>query len=379
MLRAAEGFHLERPKPPFAAGHSIRTILTFADIAFEELRPKYMRGYGELPESVIPELNGLADELQGIVARMDAYLAGGLGGDLEARLHRLAEVGADTNLLARLERVISNQGLVEFRPALSRILDRLENGALEIALFGRVSSGKSSLLNHILGADVLPVGVTPITSVPTRIVCGTAPGVTAWFADRQPERCDISRLPEFAAERYNSGNARHVTKVVVALPSARLCEGVVFVDTPGLGSLATAGAVGTRADLPHCDLGAVLVDAGSTLTQEDLGTIQALYEAGIPASVLLSKADLLAPEDRAKAGQCIADHVAAQLGMPLEVYPGVCRPRRRRTSMFLAVSPSACVVPPARCSLARRASSTASRKARALRRRDSAVSSRWRL
>jgi GTP-binding protein EngB required for normal cell division len=321
MLRAAEGFGLERSEPPFGSVHSIRTVLTFADIAFEELRPKYMRGYGEVPESVISELNGLADELQGIVSRLDAYLVGGLGGDLEARLQRLAETGTDTDLLSRLERVISNHGLVEFRPALSMVLDRLENGALEIALFGRVSSGKSSLLNHILDADVLPVGVTPITAVPTRIVYGAPPRVTVWFADRQPERCDISRLAEFAAERHNPGNARHVTRIVVELPSTRLCEGVVFVDTPGLGSLATTGAAETRAYLPRCDLGVVLVDAGSTLTQEDLGTIQTLYEAGIPASVLLSKADLLVPEDRSRAGQYIADHIASELGLHLRVYP----------------------------------------------------------
>jgi len=43
------------------------------------------------------------------------------------------------------------------------ILDRLESKALEIALFGRVSSGKSSLLNYIVQSDVLPVGVNPIT------------------------------------------------------------------------------------------------------------------------------------------------------------------------------------------------------------------------
>jgi len=68
----------------------------------------------------------------------------------------------------------------------------------------------------------------------------------------------------------------------VELPAAGLREGVVYVDTPGLGSLATAGAAETKAYLPRCDLGIVLIDAGSTLTQDDLATIQTLYEAGNP-------------------------------------------------------------------------------------------------
>jgi GTP-binding protein EngB required for normal cell division len=34
---------------------------------------------------------------------------------------------------------------------LAAIVERLETDTLEIAVFGRVSSGKSSLLNHIAG------------------------------------------------------------------------------------------------------------------------------------------------------------------------------------------------------------------------------------
>jgi hypothetical protein len=111
-----------------------------------------------------------------------------------------------------------------------------------------------------------------------------------------------------------------VTRIVVELPAQRLREGVVYVDTPGLGSLATSGAAETRAYLPRCDLGVVLIDAGSTLTQDDLATIQTLYDAGIPASVLLSKADLLALADRERALQYVADHIRSDLGFELPVH-----------------------------------------------------------
>ncbi len=93
------------------------------------------------------------------------------------------------------------------------------------------------------------------------------------------------------AEQLNPGNEKHVTRIVVELGSARLRDGITFVDTPGLGSLATRGAAETLAYLPRCDLGVVLIDAGSTLTPDDLQTIQILYDAAIPATVLLSRAD----------------------------------------------------------------------------------------
>ena len=74
-----------------------------------------------------------------------------------------------------LAEIIDRHGLTEFRPTIGMLLDRAEDTALEIAVFGRVSTGKSSLLNHMIGADLLPVGVTPITAVPTRIGYGPKP------------------------------------------------------------------------------------------------------------------------------------------------------------------------------------------------------------
>ena len=86
-------------------------------------------------------------------------------------------------------------------------------------------------------------------------------------------------------------------RAVVEIPSARLSQGIVLVDTPGLGSLARRGAAETMAYLPACDLAILLIDAGATLNDEDIGTLRLLYEGGIPAIVLLSKADLLADAD----------------------------------------------------------------------------------
>ena len=69
------------------------------------------------------------------------------------------------------------------------------------------------------------------------------------------------------------------------------------MDTPGLGSLAKRGAAETLAYLPSCDLALLLIHAGARLNDEDIGTLRLLYEAGIPALVLLSKSDLLANDD----------------------------------------------------------------------------------
>ena len=320
LVRVLDSQGVPIPLPHIGSVRSIRVTLGFVDIAFDECRPKRMAGYGELADAAALEIDGVVDEIQGIISRLDSYLAQGQSADLEKRLLCLAEAGGDVALVRALEGAIGKHGMVEFRPALATIIDRLETDTFEIAVFGRVSSGKSSLLNHIVGRNLLPVGVNPITAVPTRLAYGPEPRVTAWFADRKPEQFDIERLAEFVTEQRNPGNIQHVTRIVVELPAQRLREGVVYVDTPGLGSLATSGAAETKAYLPRCDLGVVLIDAGSTLTGEDLATIQTLSEAGIPASVLLSKADLLAPSDRDRALHYVADHIRSDLGFELPVH-----------------------------------------------------------
>ena len=70
----------------------------------------------------------------------------------------------------------------------------------------------------------------------------------------------------------------------------------------------------------------VLIDAGSTLTEDDLATIRTLYEAGIPASVLLSKSDLLSDEDRGRSCGYISGQIAARLGLALSVRPVSIQP-----------------------------------------------------
>jgi GTP-binding protein EngB required for normal cell division len=259
------------------------------------------------------------------VRRFDAYLAQGQAADLRARVSRLAP-DAEAGLLGHLERIVDRQGLVEFRPALAMILDRLEDQRFEIAVFGRVSTGKSSLLNRLLETAVLPVGVNPITSIPTRVVHGPSPLVRVWVAARAPETVSIDRLPDFVTESGNPGNTRRVTRVVVELPARVLEQGVVFVDTPGLGSLATSGAAETFAYLPRCDLGIVLIDATSSLSPEDVGTVRTLAEAGIPAVVLISKADLITEADRGRVVEYVTGRLRDQLQLDVHVRPVSVRP-----------------------------------------------------
>jgi GTP-binding protein EngB required for normal cell division len=59
----------------------------------------------------------------------------------------------------------------------------------------------------------------------------------------------------------------------------------------------------------------------STLTQEDLDLLRLLTEAGVPAQVVLSKADLLSSEDRQQTVQYVREQIRGQLGLDLPISP----------------------------------------------------------
>jgi GTP-binding protein EngB required for normal cell division len=319
MRRVMDELNIPPSEPQSGAVWAAAINLMFCSISLNELTPDRMQAYGPLSPEAAQKLDGIRAELDGLVAKLRSYLGKGAGGDLQQRLQQLGKTGDEIHLLSEIERIVTAHGLVEFRGMLSMLLDRMESAAFEVGVFGRVSSGKSSLLKYILQTDVLPVGVTPVTAIPTRISHGPVAEAGIEFAEAQPQIVPLSELPEFATEQKNPGNKKHVTRIFVKLPSARLAEGVTFVDTPGLGSLAVAGAEETIAYLPRCDLGIVLIDASAGLTPDDVIVVQALYQAGANAMVLISKADLFSAADRE---QMIA-YVKTNLSSELHVEPPV--------------------------------------------------------
>jgi len=321
MVRILEGEGIVLPKPRVSSLWSFQTTLISARIAVEGLAPKYMRGYGNLSAETVHKLEALNTQLLDVLDRMRNYLARDAGQELQARLERLEKTTQEVESARVLEQVITTHGLVELRPSLEVVIERLETSRFEAAVFGRVSSGKSSLLNYILRTDALPVGVTPVTAIPTRVEFGSRPQARIWFAEAKSIVTEVHELTQYVTEQGNPGNARHVTRIQVELPADRLKEGITFVDTPGLGSLARYGEMESLAYLPRCDLGIVLVDASSTLIQEDASIVNALRQAGAEVMVLLTKADVLALEERTAAVQYVGDQLLANLGFAVPVHP----------------------------------------------------------
>jgi dynamin family protein len=170
-IRAAMLSHLQELDIPLdirqtSLRWSLQTALIFLQVTIDDMGPKRLSGYGPLDTAGREAVVKIQQDLERLLGRVRGYLHQGLGRDLSQRLARLETSRAGMASLPILERIISRWKLVEFRPVLDMIIGRLEDPRFEIAVFGRVSSGKSSLLNHVAAINALPVGVTPVRGHP---------------------------------------------------------------------------------------------------------------------------------------------------------------------------------------------------------------------
>jgi hypothetical protein len=150
-------FEVDLPPPTTSASWILKTGLISLDIALEELYPSQMAGYGAMDHVAAGELTWMLQEIRRLLNQLLAFLSDANA----AQEKRVLQLQAELSLVAMLQqfsKIISRHRLVEFLPTLSSITRKLESHRFEIAVFGRVSSGKSSLINELLEIQLLPVG-----------------------------------------------------------------------------------------------------------------------------------------------------------------------------------------------------------------------------
>lgn len=313
-------YKIRLPLPTSSALQVARAALDRALVATEALAPSYMYAYGALSDDLEAELNRIVTQVLDLVDSMRESLTPAADGALHTRLEQLAETPCKDALLKELGRLIDAHELTQLRAPLEDLVERLETNDFEITVYGRTNSGKSSLLNFLLDRELLPVGATPVTAFPVRLVFGGQAWGFAEFADAIPEQFALGRLPEFAAEHFNPANSRHLVRLRVEIPATRLKGGVAMVDMPGFDAGIDGGSAAPFASIPRCDLGIVAIDATDILTFEEAAIVDTLLRAGSSALVLLTKADLLRPEDRWRVHGHVSRGLSSKTGVDVPVY-----------------------------------------------------------
>lgn len=159
-------------------------------------------------------------------------------------------------------------------------LEAFRKKELMVVAVGEARRGKSTLLNALLNEKnpVFPVDINVCTNVVTVVRYGVKEKVEACVetekGDCRREIIEREQIPEYVSEQGNPGNYKNVKLLNIELPNPLLKEGVVFVDTPGVGSLNVSHAEAACGFLPAADLLLFVSDAGAGLTESELGFLR---------------------------------------------------------------------------------------------------------
>lgn len=175
------------------------------------------------------------------------------------------------------------------------ILVNLAEDRFNLAVVGQFKRGKSSLMNAIIGRDLLPTGLLPLTSAITTLCYGPTERVIlrrkGWGL--QPE-VPLSELPDYVTERGNPGNEKGLIEARVELPAPFLRRGLHFIDTPGVGSAQVGNTQTTYEFLPQADAVIFVTSVEAPLSEAEQTFLRDVRQYVRKLFVVVNKTDLLA-------------------------------------------------------------------------------------
>lgn len=186
-------------------------------------------------------------------------------------MNTLEEFAARQQLLRewviRAEAAVVN---LESKTAIKAAAEKLSDNRFVLAVLGQFKRGKTTFINALLGENLLPTAVIPLTSIITVLKYGTALDIKIFFNDGRVKTISRSDLQLYVTEKDNPRNEKAVHHVEISHPSLYLKQGIQIVDTPGVASVHEHNTQTTFEFLPQADAGIFLVGADPPVTQAEL-------------------------------------------------------------------------------------------------------------
>jgi small GTP-binding protein len=199
-------------------------------------------------------------------------------------------------------------------------IPKLEAERFHLVVLGEFNHGKSTFVNALLGADILPTGITPTTASINHVVWAARPEARVMMASGESKYIEPTHLKEWVT--VAGGRANEVTYVELGFPSELLRNNVVLVDTPGVNDLNEQRAEVTYGYMPRADAVVFLLDAGQALKDSEREFLRSrvLESARDRLIFVLGKMDMLSADERTAVLEYVRGGLAKMMPDPV-VFP----------------------------------------------------------
>ena len=178
------------------------------------------------------------------------------------------------------------------------LYSKFQENHFYLVLLGQFKRGKTTLLNALLGVDLLPTGVLPLTSIVTIVRHGLEASGRIEFLDGHIQQVPLQEIPDFVTELGNPRNQKRVAQVEVTYPAAGLADGLCLVDTPGIGSIFEHNTQISYGFVPQADAAVFVFSPESPLSQVELEFLHHIRAHVERIFFILNKADQVNDSER---------------------------------------------------------------------------------
>jgi len=217
------------------------------------------------------------------------------------------------DLLGQLTDIAAGLGANSTRDHIQKgVVNKLEDNLFRLVVVGEFNHGKTTFVNALLGAHVLPIGITPTTAVIHQIQYDEHPQACVVYESGLRRGLQFEEVKDFAignpAPVPDPGPVRVLE---IGYPAEILRQRIALVDTPGVNDLSLARAEITYDYIPHSDAVLFLLDAGQLVKESERVFLQQklLGQSRDRIVFVITKRDILRPDELEQA----VDYVHAQL------------------------------------------------------------------
>ena len=204
---------------------------------------------------------------------------------------------------------------------LGEITEKLTLEQFNLVVMGQFKRGKSTFINALIGAKILPTSIVPLTSIVTILRYGQESKAIVRYLDEKEEEIDLNDIPIYVTEKQNPENKLRVKEVEILYPSDYLKDGVRIIDTPGVGSVFKHNTDVAYAYLPYVDAGVFIVTPDPPLGEAEHRFLKEVREHASKFIFVLNKTDLVEASDLSESMDFTTDLIRKDLDQSINLYP----------------------------------------------------------
>jgi GTPase SAR1 family protein len=216
------------------------------------------------------------------------------------------------SLVEAARKLVDDSGSPTLLREWRRLWARVNEPHFSVAVVGETSRGKSTLVNRLLGAEVVPVGPLPTTAVLTRVLYAPEPSLSGIRPDGTRET--LKAAPE-TWQNVLSGDAEPVWSALqCGVPHEWLRDtGLQLFDTPGAGDLSAERIEEVIDTIAVCDATLITISATMALSLTERAFIeQHILARNVPRILaVLTHLDEVRAEDRPAVVKHVRERLAA--------------------------------------------------------------------